>query len=146
MQASLAYAQEREAFGRPIGDQQAVQLLLADIAVTEPGAGTDVSGISATETEAARLLIHHAARLKDQGLPFAVKASIGRRRPHREQRRSGARRVRFHEGVHRRADLPRLQADQIYEGTNQIQRVIIARDALGARRPRPAADRPTVSS
>jgi alkylation response protein AidB-like acyl-CoA dehydrogenase len=137
MQASLAYAQEREAFGRPIGDQQAVQMMLADMA---------------TEIEAARLLIHHAARLKDQGLPFAAEASMAKLFASDVAVRTASNAVQVHGGFGytKESTVERIYRDskltQIYEGTNQIQRVIIARDALGARRPRPAADRPSVSS
>jgi alkylation response protein AidB-like acyl-CoA dehydrogenase len=139
LNASIAYARERQAFGRTIENFQAVQLMLADMV---------------TDTEAARLLIHHAARLKDQGLPFAVEASMAKLFASDVAVRTASNAVQVHGGYGYTKDaiVERIYRDakltQIYEGTNQIQRVIIARDALEPQSPeqRPATDRPTVSS
>jgi alkylation response protein AidB-like acyl-CoA dehydrogenase len=118
---SLRYAQEREAFGREIGKFQAVQQMLADMAV---------------DVHAARLAIHHAARLKDLGLPFAQEASIAKLLASDVAVRSTSNAVQIHGGYGytKESTVERLYRDakltQIYEGTNQIQRVIISRGLL----------------
>lgn len=121
LDASLAYAQARTAFGQPIEKFQAVQALIADMVVS---------------ARAARLLIHSAARLKDHGQPFAVAASIAKlfASDAAVQVASDAVQVHGGYGYTKEAVVERIYRDakltQIYEGTNQIQRVIIARDAL----------------
>ena len=115
---SRKYAEQRQAFGRPIGDFQAVQFMLADMA---------------TEIEAARLLIYQAARLKDEGAPFAKEASMAKLFASDAAQRATTNAVQIHGGYGytKAATVERLYRDakltQIYEGTNQIQRVVIAR-------------------
>lgn len=121
LDASLSYAKEREAFGRTIENFQAVQLMLADMLV---------------ETQAARLLIHHAARVKDQGRPYSSEASMAKLFASDIAVRTAANAVQVHGGYGytKEAVVERIYRDakltQIYEGTNQIQRVIISRNAL----------------
>lgn len=118
---SVAYARERQAFGRSIESFQAVQLMLADMAVA---------------VQSARHAIHHAARLKDAGLPFSVEASIAKLVASDAAVKSTSNAVQVHGGYGytKEAVVERLYRDakltQIYEGTNQIQRVIIARHLL----------------
>jgi hypothetical protein len=121
MRASLDYAQEREAFGRTIDRFQAVQLMLADMVA---------------DTEAARLLIHQAARLKDAGLDYSTAASVAKLYASDVAVRTASNAVQVHGGYGYTKDavVERIYRDakltQIYEGTNQIQRVIISRAAL----------------
>ena len=118
LEESRRYAEQRRAFGQPIGDFQAVQFMLADMV---------------TEIEAARLLIHQAARLKDEGAPFAKEASMAKLFASDTAQRATTNAVQIHGGYGytKAATVERLYRDakltQIYEGTNQIQRVIIAR-------------------
>lgn len=115
---SLAYAQERQAFGRPIQQFQLVQQMVADMAV----------GV-----QTARHAIHHAARLKDKGLPFSLEASMAKLVASDVAVRATADAVQVHGGYGytKESVVERLYRDakltQIYEGTNQIQRVIISR-------------------
>jgi alkylation response protein AidB-like acyl-CoA dehydrogenase len=121
MRASLDYAQAREAFGRTIDKFQAVQLMLADMVA---------------DTEAARLLIHQAARLKDAGLDYSTAASVAKLYASDVAVRTASNAVQVHGGYGYTKDavVERIYRDakltQIYEGTNQIQRVIISRAAL----------------
>ena len=118
---SVSYARERHAFGRPIERFQLVQQMIADMAV---GA------------ESARHAVHHAARLKDQGLPFYVEASMAKLLASDVAVRSTNDAVQVHGGYGftKESVVERLYRDakltQIYEGTNQIQRVIIAKHIL----------------
>jgi alkylation response protein AidB-like acyl-CoA dehydrogenase len=118
LEESRRYAEQRHAFGQPIGDFQAVQFMLADMA---------------TEVEAARLLIHQAARLKDEDRPFAKEASMAKLFASDAAQRAATNAVQIHGGYGytKAATVERLYRDskltQIYEGTNQIQRLIIAR-------------------
>lgn len=122
LDASVSYARERVAFGRAIEKFQAVQALVADMVA---------------ETRAARLLIHQAARLKDAGQPFAIEASIAKLFASDVAARTASNAVQVHGGYGytKEAVVERIYRDakltQIYEGTNQVQRVIIARDAGG---------------
>jgi len=119
--ASVAYAADRRAFDRRIGDFQAVQFMIADARV----------GI-----DAARLLIHRAATLKDAGHPFALEASEAKLFASDTAVRTANNAVQIHGGYGYTKDavVERLYRDakltQIYEGTNQIQRMIIARQSL----------------
>ncbi|WP_116043925.1 acyl-CoA dehydrogenase family protein [Amycolatopsis palatopharyngis] len=124
LDASLTYARERVAFGRTIENFQAVQLMLADMVV---------------DTQAARLLIHHAAQMKDQGRSYSSEASMAKLFASDIAVRTAANAVQVHGGYGytKEAVVERIYRDakltQIYEGTNQIQRVIISRDALQGR-------------
>ncbi|WP_109506429.1 acyl-CoA dehydrogenase family protein [Nocardioides speluncae] len=124
-QAALAYAveyaREREQFGRPIGDFQGLQFLLADMAAA---------------VERARASYLHAARLKDAGRPYSRQASIAKLTATDAAMRvtTDAVQVLGGNGYTREYPVERLFRDakvtQIFEGTNQIQRMVIGRDLL----------------
>jgi short-chain 2-methylacyl-CoA dehydrogenase len=114
----LQYAKQREQFGRPIGRFQAVQFKLADMA---------------TEIEAARGLVYKAAWLKDQGRPFAQQAAIAKLYTGELARRACNESLQIHGGYGFMDEYPisRFYRDakvlEIGEGTNEIQRLVIAR-------------------
>jgi short-chain 2-methylacyl-CoA dehydrogenase len=114
----LRYAKEREQFGRPIGRFQAVQFKLADMA---------------TEIEAARGLVYKAAWLKDRGRPFAQQAAIAKLYTGELARRACNESLQIHGGYGFMDEYPisRFYRDakvlEIGEGTNEIQRLVIAR-------------------
>jgi alkylation response protein AidB-like acyl-CoA dehydrogenase len=116
--AALKYARERVAFGQPIFDHQAVQFRLADMA---------------TQLEAARQLIHHAAALKDAGEPCLKQAAMAKLFASEMAERVCSDAIQIHGGYGYVVDFPveRLYRDvrvcQIYEGTSDIQRILIAR-------------------
>ncbi|OGL09387.1 MAG: hypothetical protein A3I17_03525 [Candidatus Rokubacteria bacterium RIFCSPLOWO2_02_FULL_72_37] len=120
---ALGYAKERHAFGKPIAEFQAIQFMLADMA---------------TQIEAARLLVYQAAQMFDAGAPdltyyaslaklFATDAAM-RVTTDAVQILGGAGYVNEHPVERMMRD---AKVTQIFEGTNQIQRVIIARHILG---------------
>lgn len=121
LEESISYAGERTAFGKSIGSFQAVQQLIADMAVA---------------VQSARLALHHAARLKDLGMPFALEASMAKLVASDVAVRCATDAVQIHGGYGytKESTVERLYRDakltQIYEGTNQIQRVIISRHVL----------------
>ena len=118
-EAALKYAKERVAFGKPIYEHQAVQFRLADMA---------------TQLEAARQLIHHAARLKDAGRPCLKEAAMAKLFASEMAERVCSDAIQIHGGYGYVADFPveRIYRDvrvcQIYEGTSDIQRILIARN------------------
>ena len=115
---SLAYAQEREQFGRKIGKFQAIAFKLADMA---------------TEIEAGRHLVYKAAWLKDQGRDFAQVAAMAKLYTGELSRRVCNEAVQIHGGYGFMDEYPvsRFYRDQkvleIGEGTNEVQRLVIAR-------------------
>lgn len=115
---AVAYAKQRKQFGGPIIGHQAVQFMLADMS---------------TEIDAARLLIHHACRLYDAGLPIAKEAAQAKLFTTDMATRNVSNALQIHggNGYSKAYRVERLYRDvrlaQIYEGTNQIQRMIIAR-------------------
>ena len=118
---ALAYSKERKTFGKPIAAHQAIQFKLADMA---------------TEIEAARMLCFKAAWLKDQGLPYAKASSMAKLFASDVAMRTTVEAVQIHGGYGFVKDyhVERLMRDakitQIYEGTSEIQRMIIAREIL----------------
>lgn len=118
---SVQYAKERKAFGKTLADLQAIQFKLADMA---------------TEIEAARLLCHRAAWLKDQGLPYAQAASMAKLFASETAMRTAVEAVQIHGGYGfvKEYHVERLMRDakitQIYEGTSEIQRIVISREVL----------------
>ena len=118
-EAALKYAKERVAFGKPIYEHQAVQFRLADMA---------------TQLEAARQLIHHAARLKDAAHPCLKEAAMAKLFASEMAERVCSDAIQIHGGYGYVADFPveRIYRDvrvcQIYEGTSDIQRILIARN------------------
>ncbi|MEZ5604038.1 MAG: acyl-CoA dehydrogenase family protein [Burkholderiaceae bacterium] len=121
-EAALAYAKERVAFGQPIFEHQAVSFRLADMA---------------TRIEAARQLIRHAAALKDAGRPCLKEAAMAKLFASEMAERVCSDAIQIHGGYGYVADYPveRIWRDvrvcQIYEGTSDIQRILIGR-ALAA--------------
>ncbi|MBR1159447.1 acyl-CoA dehydrogenase family protein [Bradyrhizobium elkanii] len=117
-EAALDYAQERKAFGKAIIDHQAVAFRLADMA---------------TQIEVARAYTHHAARLLDAGADCVKEASIAKLFAGEMAERVCSDAIQIHGGYGYLADyqVERIYRDvrvcQIYEGTNDIQRLIIAR-------------------
>jgi alkylation response protein AidB-like acyl-CoA dehydrogenase len=117
-EAALVYARERVAFGKPIIEHQAVQFRLADMA---------------TQIEAARQLIHHAARLRDAGEPCLKQAAMAKLFASEMAERVCSDAIQIHGGYGYVSDFPveRIYRDvrvcQIYEGTSDIQRILIAR-------------------
>jgi butyryl-CoA dehydrogenase len=118
-EAALKYSRERVAFGQPIFDHQAVQFRLADMA---------------TQLEAARQLIHHAAALKDAGQPCLKEAAMAKLFASEMAERVCSDAIQIHGGYGYVTDFPveRIYRDvrvcQIYEGTSDIQRILIARN------------------
>ncbi|MDR0136791.1 acyl-CoA dehydrogenase family protein [Metabacillus idriensis] len=118
---SASYAKERIQFGKPIADNQAIQWMLADMA---------------TETEAARTLTYMAAAMIDEGKKVIKEASMAKLFASDVFNRVADKAVQIHGGMGYVSDYPveRFYRDaritKIYEGTNEIQRLIIARRVL----------------
>jgi len=117
-----SYATEREQFGRRIGDFQAIQWKLADMA---------------TEIDAARLLTYRAAWLKEDGRPHTAEGAKAKLFASEMARRQTAEAIQILGGVGYTKEFPveRFYRDakitEIYEGTSEIQRLVIARSILG---------------
>ena len=117
-EAALAYAKQRESFGQPIFNHQAVQFKLADMA---------------TQIEAARQLIWHAASLKDAGRPCLKEAAMAKLFASEMAERVCSDAIQVHGGYGYVSDFPveRIYRDvrvcQIYEGASDIQRLVIGR-------------------
>lgn len=117
-EAATAYAKERQSFGKPIIEHQAVGFSLADMA---------------TQIEAARQLVLHAASLRDAGRPCLTEASIAKLFASEMAEKVCSAAIQVHGGYGYLADYPveRIYRDvricQIYEGTSEVQRLVIAR-------------------
>jgi alkylation response protein AidB-like acyl-CoA dehydrogenase len=123
LDAATGYAKERRQFDRPIADFQGIQFMLADMAM---------------QVHASRLLVHHAAALVDRGVNgTALESSMAKCFAADAAMRVTTDAVQVFGGYGYTREFPveRFMRDakitQIYEGTNQIQRVVIARDLLG---------------
>jgi alkylation response protein AidB-like acyl-CoA dehydrogenase len=120
--ASVDYAKERQQFGRPIASFQLVQQMIADMVV---------------DTEAARALVWRAGWLKDTGQPNTTETSIAKLYATEAAVRSANNAIQVHGGSGYVDDHPveRYMRDArvttLYEGTSQIQKLIIARAATG---------------
>jgi alkylation response protein AidB-like acyl-CoA dehydrogenase len=118
---ALQYSKERRAFGKPISGHQAIQFKLADMV---------------TEIEAARMLCLKAAWLKDKGLPYAQASSMAKLFASEVAMKTTVEAVQIHGGYGfvKEFHVERLMRDakitQIYEGTSEIQRIVIAREIL----------------
>lgn len=118
LERSVAYSQERQQFGKTISNFQAIQFKLADMA---------------TEIEAARMLTWKAAYLKDQGRKYGPAAAMAKLFASETAMRASTQCVQIHGGYGymRETGVERLMRDakitQIYEGTSEVQRVVIAR-------------------
>jgi alkylation response protein AidB-like acyl-CoA dehydrogenase len=119
--AATAYAKQRVQFGRPLAEHQAIQFRLADVA---------------TELEAARLLTLRAAWLKEHGRPFTREASMAKLYASEAAWRACDAAIQVHGGYGYTRDFPveRYARDcrvtRIYEGTSEVQRIVIARSLL----------------
>lgn len=124
LEESLRYARERKQFGKPIGEFEAIGWMLADMA---------------SEIEAARLLVHRAARLKDTARPFGKAASQAKLYASETAMRATTKAIQIHGGYGYLKDYPveRYFRDaklcEIGEGTSEVQRLIIARELLAGR-------------
>ena len=118
---SVAYAKERETFGKPISQHQAIAFKIADMA---------------TEIEAARLLVYRAAIMKDQGLNYDQSAAMAKLFASDVAMRHTVEAVQIHGGYGfvKEYHVERLMRDakitQIYEGTSEVQRIVISRNVL----------------
>jgi alkylation response protein AidB-like acyl-CoA dehydrogenase len=123
LEASVAYAKERRSFGVPIAQHQMIQWMLADMA---------------TAVDAARLLTWRAAVLKDRGKPYGPAASMAKLFASEAAMRIATDAVQIHGGYGYVKDYPveryfrDAKITQIYEGTSQIQRLVVARALLEA--------------
>ncbi len=120
-EAAIAYAKEREAFGGPIARFQAIQWMLAD---------------AATEIHAARMMVYHAAWLKQNGRPFSKEAAMAKLFATEMSERVCRNAIQIHGGYGYSAEfeVERMYRDTrlmtIGEGTSEIQRLVIARHIL----------------
>ena len=116
-EAALSYAQQRQAFGHPIADFQAIQFMLADMA---------------TEIDAARLLLRRAAWKQDSGARFSMEAAIAKLFASEMSTRVAHKAIQIHGGYGYSSEYPVERAyrdariTEIYEGTSEIQRLVIA--------------------
>ena len=121
IEESLAYAKERQAFGQPIADFQAIRFMLADLA---------------TEIDAARLMVQRAALAADAGRRFTVEASMAKLFASEAATRACNKAVQIHGGYGYTKEFPveRYLRDaklcEIGEGTSEVQRLVISREIL----------------
>ena len=121
LDAAVEYARTRVQFGRPIGDQQAIRWMIAEMA---------------TDIEAARLLTHKAARLTDQGRRHTKEASMAKLFAASTAVEASRKALQIHGGYGYMRDLPleRYYRDakitEIYEGTSEIQKLVISNELL----------------
>jgi alkylation response protein AidB-like acyl-CoA dehydrogenase len=121
LEEATDYAKQRKQFGKPIGDFQAIQWMLAD---------------SKTELEASRLLALRAAKMKEAGVPFSREAAMAKLYASEAANRICNRVVQIHGGYGYVRDFPAerhlrdVRVTTIYEGTSEVQRTVIARAAL----------------
>lgn len=121
LDAALKYSKERKAFGKPISELQAIQFKLADMS---------------TEIEASRLLLYQAAALKDAGKPFGKSAAMAKLFASKTAVKAALEAIQIHGGYGyvREYNVERYLRDakitEIYEGTSEIQRIVISRSLL----------------
>jgi hypothetical protein len=122
-EAALAYAKDRTSFGKPIAEHQAISFRLADMAM---------------QLQAARLLTHHTAELRDAGQPCLTEACMAKLYASEAAEKICAMALHIHGGYGYLADFPveRIYRDArvctLYEGTSDIQRLIISKNIVGA--------------
>jgi len=122
LERAVDYAKERVQFGQPIARFQAIQWMIADMA---------------TEIEAARLMVQRAAWLREQGKRFTKEAAMAKLFATETSERACYKAIQVHGGYGyvREYEVERMYRDQrlcaIGEGTNEIQRLVIARQVLG---------------
>jgi butyryl-CoA dehydrogenase len=121
LEKAVAYAKERKAFGEPIANKQAIQFMIADMA---------------TELDAARLLTHRAAWMKDQGVRHTRESAMAKLFASEACTRITHKALQIHGGYgySTEYDVERHYRDaritEIYEGTSEIQRIVIAANTL----------------
>ncbi|MCC6526714.1 MAG: acyl-CoA dehydrogenase family protein [Polyangiaceae bacterium] len=119
---AVAYSKERQAFGAPIANLQAIQFMIADMA---------------TELDAARLLTHRAAWLKDRGVRHSAESAMAKLYAAEMSTRVAHKALQVHGGYGYVTEygMDRHYRDaritEIYEGTSEIQRIVIAKSTLG---------------
>jgi len=117
LEDALAYSRERKQFGQPIANFQAIQWMLADMA---------------TEIEAARLLVYRAAWLKDRKIRHSKESSMAKLYASEVAMRAGVKGIQIHGGYGYIKEYPAerhfrdAKITEIYEGTSEIQRLVIA--------------------
>jgi alkylation response protein AidB-like acyl-CoA dehydrogenase len=122
LDASVTFAKDRSAFGKPIGAFEGISFKIARMA---------------TDLDAARLLVYRAAALADSGRPFVIEASKAKLFASTKAREHAAEAVQIHGGYGYTTEFPveRYYRDakitEIYEGTSEIQQLVIARSLLG---------------
>ncbi|NQW21777.1 MAG: acyl-CoA dehydrogenase family protein [Chloroflexi bacterium] len=122
LDAALSYSKQRTTFGKPIATRQAIQFMLADMAV---------------ELDAARLLTYRAAALYDAGLPHGKESAMAKLYASEAAGRIASKALQIHGGVgyFKPSAVERIYRDQrvteIYEGTSEIQRLVISRALIG---------------
>jgi butyryl-CoA dehydrogenase len=121
LERSVAYAKERKSFGVPIAEHQAIQFMLADMA---------------TQVDAARLLAWRAAALKDRGARHTMESSIAKLYASEMATRVTHKAIQIHGGYGYSTEFPverhyrDARITEIYEGTSEIQRIVIAANLL----------------
>jgi len=122
LDAAVSYSKQRETFGKPIATRQAIQFAMADMAV---------------ELDAARLLTYRAAALYDEGLPHGKESAMAKLYASESAGRIASKALQIHGGVgyFKPSAVERIYRDQrvteIYEGTSEIQRLVISRAIIG---------------
>jgi len=118
LEDSIEYAKQREQFGGPIGKLQAIQFMISDMA---------------TEIDAARLLVYHAAYLEDNNMPFGKEAAMAKLFASEIAMQATLKAIQIHGGYGYMRDRPLeryfrdVKLCQIGEGTSEIQRIVIAK-------------------
>ena len=121
LDASIAYAKERVQFGKPIANLQAIQWMLADMA---------------TEVDAARLLVYRAASCVDNGRPYSTEGAMAKLFASETATRVAGKAIQIHGGYGYTESYPvernyrDAKITELYEGTSEVQRMVIARSAL----------------
>ena len=121
LDASVAYAKERVQFGKPIADLQAIQWMIADMA---------------TEIDAARLLVYRAASCVDNDRPYSTEGAMAKLFASEVATRVAGKAIQIHGGYGYTESYPvernyrDAKITEIYEGTSEVQRMVIARSCL----------------
>ena len=121
LESSVAYAKERVQFGKPIANLQAIQWMIAD---------------SALDVDAARLLVYRAASCVANGRPYSTEGAMAKLFASETATRVAGRAIQIHGGYGYTASYPvernyrDAKITELYEGTSEVQRMVIARSAL----------------
>jgi butyryl-CoA dehydrogenase len=121
LDAAIAYAKERVQFGKPIASLQAIQWMIADMA---------------TEVDAARLLVYRAASCVDKGRPYSTEGAMAKLFASETATRVAGKAIQIHGGYGYTESYPvernyrDAKITELYEGTSEVQRMVIARSAL----------------